>query len=186
MTVLSQPCEAAYGLAPLSPEAAPIRFACERPQDGPAVDALIDRAFGPGRFAKTAERLREGARPHSDMSVCAWMGVRLAGAVRLWPGALGSHRAVFLGPIAVEQALRRHGLGAELVEQACARARAAGEQVVILVGDIGFFGPLGFATAPSGRVVLPGPVDPRRLLWSPLSPGALEGVGGRLRVVPSA
>ena len=32
----------------------------ERPDDGPHIDALLDASFGPGRFAKTAYRLREG------------------------------------------------------------------------------------------------------------------------------
>ncbi len=186
MSALSPTRGSARDAAPVSPEAASIRFACERAQDRAAVDALIDRAFGPGRFAKTAERLREGAQAHPEMSVCAWVGDQLAGAVRLWPALLGDRPAAFLGPIAVEPALRHHGLGAELVEQACARARAAREQVVILVGDMGFFGPLGFEAVPPGLVVPPGPVDPRRLLWTALVPGALEGVGGVLKVAPAA
>ena len=168
--------------APPPPDAGTVCFAPERREDAAAVEALIDRAFGPGRFAKTAERLREGAQAHPELSVCAWVGPHLAGAVRLWPARIGEHSAVFLGPIAVERALRHHGLGAELVEQACLRARSAGEQVVILVGDTGFFGTLGFEPVPPGRVTLPGPVDPKRLLWTALSPGALEGVGGALSV----
>ncbi len=186
MTALSPTCEPARDVASPEPEAAPIRFACERAEDRAAVDALIDDAFGPGRFAKTAERLREGARAHPAMSTCAWVGDRLAGAVRLWPASLGGRPAVFLGPIAVEADLRRHGLGAELVEQACIQARAEDERLVILVGDLGFFGPLGFEAVPPGRVTLPGPVDPRRLLWRALSPGALDGVGGPLKAARAA
>ena len=183
MTASIQTRDPAPVSAPLSADAESVRFAPERREDAAAVDAVIDRAFGPGRFAKTAERLREGARAHPELSICAWVGDRLAGAVRLWPARIGGRPAVFLGPIAVERALRRHGLGAELVEQACLRARSAGEGVVILVGDTGFFGPLGFEPIPAGRVTLPGPVDPQRLLWTALSPGALEGVGGALHVV---
>ena len=41
-------------------------FALERPQDAAGVDHLVDRAFGPGRFAKAAERLREGNRQLID------------------------------------------------------------------------------------------------------------------------
>ena len=167
------------------PSAPAFRFASERVEDRAAVDALIQRAFGPGRYAKTAERLREGAVARPDLSVCAWSGEVLAGAVRLWPTRIGApvggHAAMFLGPIAVEFALRRHGLGADLVEHACTRARTAGERVVILVGDLGFFGPLGFEAVPSGTVAPPGPVDPSRLLWRGLEAGALEGVAGPLR-----
>ena len=186
MIVLSQPRDLAPESAPLSPDIGPVRFAPERREDAAAVEALIDRAFGPGRFAKAAERLREGALAHPEWSVCAWAGDRLAAAVRLWSARIGGRSAVFLGPIAVEGALRHHGLGAELVEQACARTRSAGEQVVILVGDSGFFGPLGFEAVPPGSVVMPGPVDAKRLLWTALSPGALESVRGALSVVAPA
>ena len=164
----------------LQPPSASLRFAPERPHDRAAVDALIDRAFGPGRFAKTAERLREGARAHPELSVCAWDGGCLAGAVRLWPARVGASALMFLGPIAVDADRRGHGLGAELVVQACAQAKAASEAGVILVGDPGFFGPLGFAPVPPGRVRLPGPVDPHRVLWTALAPGALDQVAGAL------
>ena len=38
-------------------------IALETPADAAGVDALVLAAFGPGRFAKTAERLREGRVP---------------------------------------------------------------------------------------------------------------------------
>ncbi len=168
-----------------SPQAPPLRasglrLASERPQDSAAVDALIDAAFGPGRYAKTAERLRERCAAHPELSICAWEGQSLAGAVRLWPVRIGVHRLLFLGPIAVQRERRGHGLGAELVDEACRGAVAAGEAGVILVGDMGFFGPLGFEPAPTGRVTLPGPVDPHRVLWRALSPGALDAASGPL------
>lgn len=153
-----------------------VEFSPERQDDGRLVDALIDRAFGPGRFAKTAERLREGNRSRRELSVCAWSDGTLVGAVRLWPVLIGARRAAFLGPIAVEQAWRKQGLGGALVERACAAARQAGEDTVLLVGDVPFFGPLGFQVAPVD-VVLPGPVDRRRLLWRALQPG-LETISG--------
>ena len=158
-----------------------VRFVPERAEDATQVETLIDRAFGPGRFAKTAERLREGGVLPSRFSTCAWRDELLAGAVRLWPARIGDRAAIFLGPIAVEPGLRRLGLGATLVEQACARAAAEGEGVVILVGDFGLFGPLGFEPTPPGRVVPPGPVNPARLLWKALSPGDLGGLEGALR-----
>ena len=186
MTALTQTRQLAPDVAPPRCDAEQVRFAAERREDGAAVEGLIDRAFGPGRYAKTAERLREGAQSHPELSVCAWAADQLVGAVRLWPARIGGHPAVFLGPIAVEKALRRHGLGADLVEQACARASLAGFQVMILVGDNGFFGPLGFTSIPRGRVVLPGPVDPSRLLWTALSPVNLDGLSGALTVAGRA
>lgn len=166
------------------PVAAPtIRYAGEDLEDRAAVDSLIDAAFGPGRFAKTAERLREGNAPRGDLSICARADGELTGAVRLWPVRIGGTAAVFLGPIAVEAGWRRHGIGAELVVRACAAAAAAGETIVMLVGDLPFFGSLGFERAPA-VVRLPGPVDVGRVLWRGLLDGALDGVDG-LVTVPS-
>ena len=146
--------------------------------DGAAVDALVDQAFGPGRFAKTAERLREGARLRRDLSVCAWSEGGLVGAVRLWEIQIGGSEGLFLGPIAVRAAERGRGRGAALGSHACEAARAAGEAWVMLVGAQSFFTPLGFEAAPSGRVELPGPIDPARLLWTPLRADAVVGLSG--------
>lgn len=153
----------------------------ERPEDQALVDALIDRAFGPGRYVKTAERLREGARPRRDLSLVAWADGEAVGCVRMWPIHVGEHPAVLLGPFAVDDAWRSRGLGGQLIEAACAAAKQAGVGVVLLVGDAPYFQKLGFEQVPPGRAVLPGPVDGRRVLWRALKPGALNGVAGAVR-----
>jgi predicted N-acetyltransferase YhbS len=157
--------------APVTPP-----LAAERPEDAAAVERLVLRAFGPGRFAKAAERLREGRAPVLDLSVVAWDGGELVGSVRQWPVKVGETPAIFLGPIAVELDRRRHGLGAALIERACAAAAGAGHAVIVLVGDRPFFGPLGFAPAPG--VIMPGPVDQTRVLARALLPGADVGLKG--------
>ena len=148
----------------------------ERPADTPLVEALALRAFGPGRFAKAAERLREGRDPAFDLSFVAWDGGRLIGCARQWTVKVGDAPAIFFGPIAVEPAWRSNGLGAALTERACEAAAAAGHRLIVLVGDMPFFGPLGFAPAPGVR--MPGPVDPRRVLARALQPGATDGLKG--------
>jgi predicted N-acetyltransferase YhbS len=176
-------------LAPRSPDPtatiAGVRFATERPQDQSRVDALVDSAFGPGRFAKTSERVRETAPARLDLSICAWAedgtgGDPLVGAVRQTPVRIGETPALFFGPIATRADQRRHGVGAALTELACEAGAAAGERVVILIGALAFFQPLGFERVPEGRVSLAWPVDPARLLWRPLALGALDGVVGPL------
>ncbi|MGC1304068.1 MAG: N-acetyltransferase [Caulobacteraceae bacterium] len=142
------------------------------------MDRLIEQAFGPGRFAKTAERLRETAAQRMELSICAWSDETLLGAVRLWSIRIGEAPALFLGPIEVRPDHRRQGLAAALTEQACEAGRLAGERIVLLVGDLPIFASQGFEPTPSGRVTLPGPVDPRRVLWRGLAPGALELAGG--------
>ena len=159
------------------------QLAPEREQDFPLVDALIARAFGPGRFVKTAERLREGNHPLLDLSFVAWRDRCAVGCVRLWPIRIGETPCLFLGPIAVDQAARSQGLGAELV-RASLRAMEADAgldaKAVLLVGEAGFFEPLGFCRVPPGAALLPGPVDARRIFWRPIRHAPLEGVQGRV------
>jgi predicted N-acetyltransferase YhbS len=163
--------------APINAEAA-VRVAVEQPEDAPAACALADRAFGPGRYAKVSERVREGAGLRPDLSFCAFGAGVLVGTVRLWSVRVGGAPGLFLGPIAVEGGWRKHRIGGRLVEACCTAAAAAGEPFILLVGDMPFFGPYGFAPAPAGRVVLPGPVDRRRILWRALREDGLEGVQG--------
>lgn len=159
-------------VAPVSVEsAAPVRIVRERSGDAAAVDALVLAAFGPGRFAKTAERLREVAALAAGFS--AFEGERLIGSVRLWSITVGEARSVFLGPIAVDASSRRGGLGAELVQACIVEARAMKLDGVLLVGDPPYFSRFGFVAAP--RAVFAGPVDQRRAMWLPIS--AVEPAG---------
>jgi len=149
----------------------------ERPQDGPLVDDLIDRAFGPGRFTKASERVREFATFAPELSICAWQDDRLLGCARQWRVRVGDTPVVFLGPFAVEQGERSAGFGARLIDRACEAARAAGETHVVLVGDEPYFSRVGFAGAAGRRVILPGPVDQRRVLVRALTDDAVELAG---------
>jgi predicted N-acetyltransferase YhbS len=159
---------------------APPPIVTERPQDAALVEALVLRAFGPGRYAKAAERLREGRTPEYDLSFVAWDGGRLIGCAQQWRVKVGQTPAIFFGPIAVEPAYRSHGLGSLLTLRACDAAAAAGHRLIVLVGDMPLFGPLGFAPAPGVR--MPGPVDQRRVLAKPLQPGAADGLQGLVTV----
>jgi predicted N-acetyltransferase YhbS len=162
----------------VQPAGAPaITLQFETPEDGPLVDALIDRAFGPGRFTKVSERVREFATFAPELSVCAWSEGRLLGCARMWRVRVGGRPVSFLGPFAVELGERNAGFGARLIARACEAAQAAGETHVVLVGDEPYFGRVGFSTAAGGQVVMPGPVDPRRVLVRALTPDAGELVG---------
>lgn len=149
----------------------------EQPQDAPFVDALIDRAFGPGRFTKVSERVREFATFAPELSVCAWAQGRLLGVARMWRVRVGGRPVVFLGPFAVEQGERNAGFGARLIARACEAAAASGASHVLLVGDEAYFGRVGFSTAAGRQVVMPGPVDQRRVLVRALRPDAGELAG---------
>lgn len=149
----------------------------ETPEDAPAVEALLDAAFGPGRFVKSSERVREFAAFAPELSYCAFDTGRLIGSVRMWRVRVGETPAIFLGPIAVDHAERRAGLGARLTDAACQAARAAGEEVVLLVGDAYLFAKRGFSNAQTAKVRLPGPTDQKRVLALGLNGPAPELAG---------
>lgn len=146
--------------------------------DGMAVDALVMAAFGPGRFAKTAERLREQAALMSGFTIHDDER-QLIGSVRLWSVMSGVAKGAFLGPIAVAKTTRSTGLGGLLVARCIEEARELGLDGILLIGDPDYFQRFGFQPAP--KAVFGGPVNPARVMWLPLtgvSPdGAVVAVG---------
>jgi len=149
--------------------------------DAPAIERLHERTFGPGRYAKTAYRLREQVTHCPDLSFTARIGTLLVGSVRLSPVRVGEAKALLLGPLTVEPPFRERGVGQALIARALEAARAKGHRLVILVGDEPYYGKCGFKRIPPGRAMMPGPLDPARLLVAELVDGALDGVSGPIR-----
>ena len=147
----------------IAPAEQALSFTHEQPQDADAIEALLDHAFGPGRFTKVSERVREFAEFRPDMSFCAWDGARLVGSVRMWAVHVGGRPVIFLGPLAVLAEGRKFGTGGVLVQRASAAAQAA-SYPVLLVGDQPYFGRFGYSVDAAKDVRLPGPVDQRRVL----------------------
>jgi len=116
-----------------------------------------------------------------ELSFTARIGSLLVGSVRLTPICIGETPALLLGPLTVEPPFRERGVGTVLIERALKDAKAAGHNLLVLVGDEPFYGKLGFKRIPKGQVKMPGPVDPARLLVAELKPGAFEGVSGLVR-----
>ena len=149
------------------------------PDDLAAIRDLHARAFGPGRFARTAHRIREGTGDFSPFCRICLIDGRLVAAVRFTQITVGGRDgALLLGPLAVDPAFANQGHGRGLVAQALEDARSAGISLVVLVGDEPYYGKLGFRRIPFGRITLPGPVDPNRLLAAELVEGALANYGG--------
>jgi len=158
----------------------PLLLEAESPDDAEAIERLNERVFGPGRFARTAYRLREEAQHDLSLSFVARVGTLLVGANRMTPILVGATPALLLGPLIVEPVFRSRGIGEALVARSLEAARQAGAGLAILVGDEPYYGRMGFRPAPAGRVKMPGPVDPARVLYCEIAPGAFEGVGGQV------
>lgn len=157
----------------------PLTLLHEQPADGPAIERLQERAFGPGRYARSAYRLREGVAFDPALSFTAHVGTLLVGSNRMTPITIGGKPALLLGPLVVDPAFMNRGIGRTLIEASLKAAAAAGHSLVMLVGDEPYYARMGFGRIPDGRVTLPGPVDPNRMLWRELAAGAAEGVSGR-------
>ena len=166
----------------VAPSPLPLAILLERPENARAVEVLVDRAFGPGRFAKSSERLREGNHKLDDCSFVALHEGRVIGSVRLWPVSVDGKPAAFLGPLAVDATERSHGLGQALVEAACAAAAKAGWRAVLLVGDAPYFGRVGFSAGPAAQATMPGPADQRRVLVKALVESGDQGLVGPIRL----
>ena len=147
--------------------------------DEAALSELSAEAFGPGRFARTAYRVREGIPPVPSLSLTAWLDNGLVGGIRFTALTIGGEgRALLLGPLVVHPAYKGNGFGRALAEGGIARARAQGFRLIVLVGDMPYYGRFGFVPVPPGQIRLPGPVDPARLLALELVAGALGNAAG--------
>jgi predicted N-acetyltransferase YhbS len=150
----------------------------EQPDDASAIDALHADAFGPGRFARAAYRLREGVAHDPALSFVAHDGERMIASVRMTAIAIGARPALLLGPLVVKPGYKGQGAGRALARMAVKAAGGAGHKVVMLVGDLDYYAPLGFSRLRRYQITLPGPVDPDRVLVAGLVDGALEKLAG--------
>jgi predicted N-acetyltransferase YhbS len=100
------------------------------------------------------------------------------------PICCGPCPALLLGPLTVDPAFRSGGIGEALVGKSLGAARAAGHRLVLLVGDMSYYGKMGFLPVPPDRLAFIGPVDPDRLLYCELVEGALDAARGKVRRAP--
>ncbi|MBK3775240.1 GNAT family N-acetyltransferase [Azospirillum aestuarii] len=156
----------------------------EEPRHDAAIEALLDRSFGPDRFKKTAYKLREGVAPIPELGFVAIEHDELGneileGTIRYWPVTIGGTvPALLLGPIAVSDRLQGGGLGSKLIRMSLNKAAALGHRAVILVGDAPYYARFGFTRDLTLDMALPGPVDLDRFLGLELVSGALAGAAG--------
>lgn len=156
-----------------------IRNECEA--DNAAREALLDAAYGPGRFRKSSQRLRQGRLPAEGLSLVAIEQGAIVGTVRLWHVMGGPSRpALLLGPLAVRPDCRNRGIGGALVRRALRAARLAGHRAVLLVGDAAYYARFGFSADKAAGLAMPGPYEQHRLLGLELVPGALDGARGMI------
>jgi predicted N-acetyltransferase YhbS len=164
----------------LTTDAAPFAIRDERASDVVAREALLDACFGANRQTRTCQRLRDGRAPAEGLAFSAVRQGRLVGTVRLWHVSAGGVRALVLGPLAVDNACRKLGVGAALMDHALAAAKARGHGAAILLGDAPYYARFGFSAQKTGELSLPGLFERDRLLGRELREGGLDGAWGMI------
>ena len=157
-----------------------VEITAQQPCEDPAIECLLDHAFGPGRLARPSYRLREGVSPVADLSFVARDGDKLIGTLRFWPVAIGNTPVLLLGPLAVDADYRHCAIASRLIARGLEEAQEAGHGIVTAVGDLDLFGRFGFMAATPLGLIMPGLADSRRFLAQELIPGALDGIAGNL------
>jgi predicted N-acetyltransferase YhbS len=155
----------------------------ERPEDGPAIETLLDTAFGPARDSKVSYRYRDGVAPVDNLKLVARAADdTLIGTIRHWPVLVGAAQkpGLLLGPLAVDPGWHAKGIGGALMHRSLDMASWARHERVLLVGDYGYYKRFGFRPATQHGIVMPGE-NPARLLALPLVAGALEGCAGAIQ-----
>ncbi len=139
--------------------------------DPPAIEQLLDRAFGADRHGRTAYRIRDGMRAIDRLSFAAVEDGALIATIQCWPVRFAGTDGrdvplVMVGPVAVEPARQRDGIGRSLMEQALVAAQATGEaNALMLIGDPEYYGRFfGFTADHTAGWQVSGPVERHRLL----------------------
>jgi predicted N-acetyltransferase YhbS len=151
--------------------------------DPAMIEAVLDRAFGPDRHARTAYRIREGMDWLPGLSLAALdEDDMLVGTIQCWPIALQTRQGpvplVMVGPVAVVPERQGEGFGVGLMSAMIAEdarlagggpsssSAAAGPQGLpqVLIGDAEYYGRWGFSAALTGGWRCPGPYEQHRLL----------------------
>ncbi|MEO5807761.1 N-acetyltransferase [Devosia sp.] len=129
------------------------------------IDDLQAIAFGPGRFARTAFRVRERFPIDKGLSLVAEVDGVPCGSVWMTPISVDGKNGYLLGPLATHPNFRKRGAGKLLAREVSKRALARGEgSFVLLVGDQDYYCPLGWEITTPGAIQFPGPVDVSRVL----------------------
>ena len=169
----------------------------ERKEDYRAVESLVRESFWnvyrPGALEHfTLKKLREDPDFVSGLDLVMERDGRIIGQnvfVRAFIEADDGRRIPILtmGPICIENGLKRRGYGKQLLDHSLALATAQGFGAVCFEGNIDFYGKSGFTFAKAFGIRyngMPAEADTSFFLCKELIPGYLAGITGNY-VTPS-
>ena len=176
---------AAYGDHKPAPE---LLLRSELPADRPAILALTAAAFavspvtglpveGEPEEVPLLAALFDCADYLPEFSIVAELDGEIVGHVISTRGRVGELELLGLGPIGVVPRLQRHGIGSALMTETIARANAAGERGIALLGSPEYYSRFGFVPSTSLGVDAPDSAWGANFQLLPLAlwPGGVSG-----------
>ncbi|WP_417310040.1 GNAT family N-acetyltransferase [Devosia sp.] len=178
--MIATPASHATPAAPQPPGLPTVRPATS--DDDAFVEDLHATAFGPGRFSRTAFRVREQFPIDPSLTLIGEADGTPCGCVWMTPISVGGIDGYMLGPLATHPDFRKRGVGKLLAREVTRITLARGEgEFVLLVGDQDYYCPLGWVPTIPDSIVWPGPVDPNRVLVYSADPEMAARLAGPIR-----
>lgn len=164
-----------------------LRIRPESAGDFTAIYRLVEAAFKTARHASGDEqdyvlRLRASAIYIPELALVAEDAGELIGHIMLTRLSIdtveGGRPALLLSPLAVTLPRRRQGVGAALVREALACAKASGHASVFVVGDPAYYSRFGFRSSREFGIVNCDGFADRNVMACELTAGALKTLIG--------
>ena len=129
------------------------------------IEKLLDEAFGPGRYARTAYRYREKHNLISEYSYIYQDNKQLLASISFSQIFINNiNKGLLLGPLAIKPGHDGKGYGVALVETTIKLIKKSKKyNFIVLVGDIDYYRRFNFKQI-SQPLNLVGPVNPNRVL----------------------
>ena len=157
----------------------------ETPEDFPAIREVNALAFGTAEEAELVDRLRADGDVLVSLVACDGgdvVGHILFSALPI-ETAGRTVRAAALAPMAVRPERQRQGFGSALVRRGLEACRALGVEAVVVLGHPAYYPRFGFSAETARH--LEAPFSGPAFMALELTPGALDGVSGRVRYPPA-
>ena len=151
--------------------------------DSIAIANLHSKMFGPARFTRASHLIREKS-PHSlDLSFTLYKDNNLIGSLRITEILIGKKKALLLGPLAVDSNYHKLGLGSKIMEKSIKNiiSKQLDDLLILLIGDFAYYNKFGFKHIATNNIILPAPVDKKRILAFELHKGATENLNGYVK-----
>lgn len=163
----------------------------ELPTDREAAELLVKRAFEDLPYSDRKEhefvhRIRQSPHFIPDLSLVAELHGKLVGYLMLTPVVIEGvgdvhYNVLSLGPLAVDPAHQRMGIGSALMQEALDTAKSLGYEAIVVMGAPAFFERFCFRTALHWGISLPFPAPDRIFLARELVKDALKTAAGTVQ-----